>query len=103
MKHVGLLALLVSIALGGWSAVSYVQNQNLRQQNAAAMQREVNRELSGATAASGPFDLDRRLHNFVRLDEVLFVAAGCIFIVGIELLWHNRRSARTAALTERRL
>lgn len=99
MKLAGVLAILLAMAMGGWSAVDYLQTQSARQGNVAAMQREIAREFNGETASAEPFDRDRDLHYWVMFDEVLFVAAGCILIVGIELLWHDRqlRAARAAA------
>lgn len=96
MKLAGVLAILFAIAVGGWSTVDYFQNQSARQRNIAAMQREVSRELNGGTPRDEPFDRDRDLHYWQVFDEVAFVVAGCALIVGIELIWYDRRKARTS-------
>lgn len=102
MRHFGWIAVFFAICLGGWSTVGYFQTVSERQQNVAAMQRVINRELRGGSDDSGPFDRDRELHYWQMGYEALFVVAGCFLIVGGELLWHSRKAAHISRATAER-
>jgi len=85
MKIAGIIALLLAIALGGWSITDYVQHEHDRPYAVQEMKHEVDRELDGRPPSNDADDSMKAIESGEQYDAIMGIVAVVALIGSIVL------------------